>query len=387
MSDEDWPSFEDIELSDEYDWNEMKLKNLNLGIWIFDGLVSKPEISRNGFVSLGPEATNQTEFIAPLMGDFKADHGVVKLKTLFFSKIRFLSISNIRWLNMTLKNYPEIGNFSFGLDYDSKTRDFHFTYYDLPSNLTKEVKNELFVGISDAYRIKNRDLPFALIKNDEDFVHEYTRMPIDLDVIKPKTELLWTPLKTCMSFDNCFDCQKAIEMPQPCFWCPSLKKCTDGTDRLTPHRNRVGCTLELQSCHQDQFNPMMAYQRQKSLNYKKMNFELHKDKIVHEVKDNVHYSLRVESHTSHRYWHILDNVLQKEFIQSEVVIKTPFPVKLMGQDMEPLMVIQKEGFIYFKANENDNDPLKARLQFISPLRADFKIDKNQGSKVQKMDFV
>ena len=73
------------------------------------------------------------------------------------------------------------------------------------------------------------------------------------------------------------------------------------------------------------------------------------------------------------------NPFLREVTSSRIEFRQTFPVYLMNEEMEPMIVIQKEGFIYFKDFENDTNPIP--LKFISPLRADFEFKEDQDSKV------
>ena len=77
------------------------------------------------------------------------------------------------------------------------------------------------------------------------------------------------------------------------------------------------------------------------------------------------------------------NPFLRETTSSRIEFLQTFPVYLMNEEMEPMIVIQKEGSIYFKdfENENETDPIQSNLKFISPLRADFEFNEDQDSKV------
>ena len=63
------------------------------------------------------------------------------------------------------------------------------------------------------------------------------------------------------------------------------------------------------------------------------------------------------------------------------MFETPFPVSLMNEEMDRILVVQRQGFIYFKSDENDNDVVNPLLRFISPLRANFEIKPDLQSEV------
>ena len=90
----------------------------------------------------------------------------------------------------------------------------------------------------------------------------------------------------------------------------------------------------------------------------------------------------MESHTSDRYWYLLDsksNGVKEPGL--EIKVTPRFRLKIMDEVMEPVMVIKPEGFVHFKTRLDESDPLKARTRFISPLRANLEVDPSKNSTV------
>ena len=88
-------------------------------------------------------------------------------------------------------------------------------------------------------RIKNKDLPFSLHTDEEEYVHSYAKVDLldTVHMIGNFTTVELTPLRTCQDLQSCQECQKShSDIDYPCFWCPSLEKCTSGFDRITSQR-------------------------------------------------------------------------------------------------------------------------------------------------------
>ena len=136
--------------------------------------------------------------------------------------------------------------------------------------------------------------------------------PAVLNEIRSGTVISWLPVKTCMDFYDCNDCQEAIGFKVRCIWCPATGRCYSGRDKRWQNdqcldsltgRNIIG---KRHSCKNESTNSALEnYFNQREANYQKLNWNLHANRTIHQQKDNIHYDLKIKQHTSHIYWHIL----------------------------------------------------------------------------------
>ncbi|EDV27412.1 uncharacterized protein TRIADDRAFT_5497, partial [Trichoplax adhaerens] len=173
-------------------------------------------VATGGFLYVGSifhRSITSLQYIAPLMANFNVDSekgSSVKV----FDNGKSIAIT---WDNVTLFDSPESGRFKFQciINIDGKIM---FVYKTIPlppvniSNSSHAVK----VGISDALYIWHHGLGIVNI-------YEYHRILIDLRFLKSDSQILLSPLPTCLTASNCQSCfDPAIKFN--CRWCVALQR-------------------------------------------------------------------------------------------------------------------------------------------------------------------
>lgn len=222
----------------------------------------------------------------------------------------------------------------------------------------------------------------SLTSDQSDFLYEYHRANISASSILTKltsnTVIFWTPLKTCLDFNNCNDCQNALLDSTMCFWCNSSQKCTTGLDRGASNHD---CKISLNECPSISSPELLKSTQVLLKSFMNQTKKLHQMYVIHEKNDNTYYDLTVEMGIN-RYWEIMvDDVTEFPSDQEEVAFQIPFNVTLMGEKKGPVMVIMRDGFVTFQEDLSTKNWVAPMLEYIAPLRADFVLFEPHGSRI------
>jgi hypothetical protein len=174
-----------------------------------------------------------TQYIAPLMANFDtsiSNDSVVRYKDNGTS-------FTVVWERVPLQDRPKDGLFTFSVTlYD--TGDITFAYHSLPINIDNIVDDHhpVKIGLSDAYII-DKTIFFARRKT----IYEYHRVNFESQSIKNNTIILLNALPTCIQFTDCQNCITNTSHTFTCTWCPTLNRCSTGTDRKRQDWIQKGC--------------------------------------------------------------------------------------------------------------------------------------------------
>jgi hypothetical protein len=210
--------------------------------------------------------------------------------------------------------------------------------------------------------------------------------------IQNNTSIMWTPLKTCVKFDNCQDCQAAEGLEDVCYWCNSIQKCTSGLDRNRPKADKVKCVISMEPCQQFEDSKIII-NPDKIANYHQINEELHKFIATNLIRDDLQlYDSQLVQNNYHEHWDIMvgpgvQTLNQHLSTGRSVVLHLPFDFPLFGEVFNEV-IIGKEGIISLlnRLQHEIEDQFQfmdtVRLfKYIAPLRADFQLLDTYGSKV------
>ncbi|XP_075157780.1 plexin domain containing lethal (1) G0289 isoform X2 [Haematobia irritans] len=182
-------------------------------------------IATGGFIYTGDYVHSwlaATQYIAPLMANFDTS-----LSNDSFVRLNDTGSSfTVVWENVSLQDKQDVGKFTFSTTLH-KNGDIVFTYFSVPIliNAIQDDKHPVKVGLSDAY-IMDQDVGNARRKT----IYEYHRVSFGNAQITNSTIIYFTALPTCLQYTDCASCLNH-NTDFTCFWCPSAKRCSTGTDR------------------------------------------------------------------------------------------------------------------------------------------------------------
>ncbi|XP_063705486.1 plexin domain-containing protein 2 [Culicoides brevitarsis] len=192
-------------------------------------------VATGGFLYTGEHVHSwlaATQYIAPLMANFdtsKSNNSFVKYSdngTAF----------TVLWENVNLQDTEKNGTFTFSATL-YKNGDITFAYYSVPVSveaITSD-KHPVKVGLSDAYII-DRTIFFARRKT----IYEYHRINFEGMHIENGTLIYLQALDTCLNYTDCQTCVNAFP-DMNCMWCPTMNRCSTGTDRRRQEWLHKGC--------------------------------------------------------------------------------------------------------------------------------------------------
>lgn len=200
-----------------------------------------------------------TQYIAPLMANFDTSQNDQ-------AKIRYADNSTaliVEWEKVHLKARDTVSGqsseqfdgspFSFQVVLHSNG-DIVFAYKVIPLEITNigDKEHPVKVGLSDAYII-DRTIFFVRRKT----IYEYHRMDMKDHKIQNNSAIYFKALATCISKADCQSCIDTEVETEPdnqtsifstkhgknlgCMWCPKIKRCSDGMDRLRQTWLRNSC--------------------------------------------------------------------------------------------------------------------------------------------------
>lgn len=165
-----------------------------------------------------------TQYIAPLMANF--DTSISNSSFVRFGDNG--TAFTVLWENVSLQDRQDVGQFTFSVTLH-ESGDIVFAYYSLPMMIhtIQDDKHPVKIGLSDAYII-DKTIFFARRKT----IYEYHRVNFDGEDIANHTIITLTANPTC---HNLTDCEKCVNFDSnstfKCYWCPTLNRCSTGTDR------------------------------------------------------------------------------------------------------------------------------------------------------------
>uniref|UniRef100_A0A6B2ECC5 Putative extracellular protein tem7 n=1 Tax=Phlebotomus kandelakii TaxID=1109342 RepID=A0A6B2ECC5_9DIPT len=192
-------------------------------------------IATGGFLYTGEYVHSwlaATQYIAPLMANFDS-------RISDKSYVKYLdngTAFTVLWENLFLQDHDTKKPFTFSASLH-KTGDIVFAYYSVPVPIEaiRDEKHPVKVGLSDAY-ISDKTIFFARRKT----IYEYHRVSFNSDDIKNGTVVFLSAQPTCLSFTDCVSClTKLTEFK--CNWCPTVNRCSTGTDRQRHDWVQKGC--------------------------------------------------------------------------------------------------------------------------------------------------
>jgi len=229
--------------------------------------VSNITIATGGFLYTGDYVhawLAATQYIAPLMANFDTSQNDQ-------AKIRYADNGTaliVEWEKVHLKARDASGAvsdsangaspFSFQVVLHS-TGDIVFAYKDIPLEIKRigDKEHPVKVGLSDAYII-DRTIFFVRRKT----IYEYHRMDMKDNKIRSASAIYFKALATCISKSDCDSCiHTEVETVDGhesdynqnnvfstkrgknlgCMWCPIIKRCSDGMDRIRQTWLRSHC--------------------------------------------------------------------------------------------------------------------------------------------------
>lgn len=173
-----------------------------------------------------------TQYIAPLMANFDTSLGNDSFVRLSDNGTAFTVI----WENVSLQDKQDVGKFTFSATLH-QNGDIVFTYFNVPIfiHLIQDDKHPVKVGLSDAYII-DKVVYFTRRKT----IYEYHRVNFAKLDITNSTIIYLKALPTCLSYTDCASCVNH-NTTFPCAWCPTLNRCSTGTDRRMQEWLHKGC--------------------------------------------------------------------------------------------------------------------------------------------------
>ncbi|XP_067638787.1 plexin domain-containing protein 2 isoform X2 [Eurosta solidaginis] len=173
-----------------------------------------------------------TQYIAPLMANFDTS-----LSNESFVRIQDNGTAlTVVWEKVSLQDKQEVGKFTFSATLHS-TGDIVFIYYFVPIdiNAIQDDKHPVKVGLSDAYII-DKTVYYTRRKT----IYEYHRVNLSNNGISNATIIYLKALPTCLDYKDCAACSNH-NTAFDCAWCPTLNRCSTGTDRKKQDWQEKGC--------------------------------------------------------------------------------------------------------------------------------------------------
>uniref|UniRef100_A0A182PMS7 PSI domain-containing protein n=1 Tax=Anopheles epiroticus TaxID=199890 RepID=A0A182PMS7_9DIPT len=187
-------------------------------------------IASGGFLYTGDYVHSwlaSTQYIAPLMANF--DTG---LSNSSFVKYRDDGETfTVVWENVILQDRPNNGTFTFSVTLN-KSGDIVFAYKKIPISIQQIFENPSMknhpvkIGLSDAYIIDK-----TIMRTKQKTIYEYHRVNFGQTEVQNNTIITLTALPTCFSFKDCESCITHDGADFECLWCPTINRCSTGTDR------------------------------------------------------------------------------------------------------------------------------------------------------------
>ncbi|GAB0100567.1 Plexin domain-containing protein [Sergentomyia squamirostris] len=192
-------------------------------------------IATGGFLYTGEYVHSwlaATQYIAPLMANFDS-----RLSNKSF--VKYLdngTAFTVLWENLYLQDHETEKPFTFSASLH-KTGDIVFAYYSVPMPIEaiRDEKHPVKVGLSDAY-ISDKTIFFARRKT----IYEYHRVTFESNDIKNGTVVFLSAQPTCLSLIDCVSCLTKLGSFK-CNWCPTVNRCSTGTDRQRHDWVQKGC--------------------------------------------------------------------------------------------------------------------------------------------------
>ncbi|XP_055716973.1 plexin domain-containing protein 1 isoform X2 [Phlebotomus papatasi] len=192
-------------------------------------------IATGGFLYTGEYVHSwlaATQYIAPLMANFDSRMSDKSFVKYLDNGTAF----TVLWENIYLQDHPTEMPFTFSASLH-KTGDIVFAYYSVPMPIEaiRDEKHPVKVGLSDAY-ISDKTIFFARRKT----IYEYHRVSFASDDIKNGTVIFLSAQPTCLSYTDCVSCLTKLSSFK-CYWCPTVNRCSTGTDRQRHDWVQKGC--------------------------------------------------------------------------------------------------------------------------------------------------
>ncbi|XP_036345722.1 plexin domain-containing protein 2-like [Rhagoletis pomonella] len=173
-----------------------------------------------------------TQYIAPLMANFDtslSDESFVRIKD---NGTAFTVI----WEKVSLQDKQDVGKFTFSATLH-KNGNIVFIYYYVPIdiNAIQDDKHPVKVGLSDAYIIDK-----TVFYTRRKTIYEYHRINLSNTGISNATIIYLQALPTCLDYKDCAACSNH-KTSFDCTWCPTLNRCSTGTDRKKQEWQQKGC--------------------------------------------------------------------------------------------------------------------------------------------------
>uniref|UniRef100_A0A2M4ABV6 Putative extracellular protein tem7 n=1 Tax=Anopheles triannulatus TaxID=58253 RepID=A0A2M4ABV6_9DIPT len=196
-------------------------------------------IASGGFLYTGDYVHSwlaSTQYIAPLMANFDTA----------LSDKSFVKYSDdgqtftVVWENVYLQDRPNNGSFTFSVMLN-KSGDIVFAYKKIPIDIQQIIdnpstKHPVKIGLSDAYIIDK-----TIIRTKQKTIYEYHRVNFGQSEVRNGTIITLTALPTCFSFNDCGSCILHAGADFKCLWCPTINRCSTGTDRKRQDWVQKGC--------------------------------------------------------------------------------------------------------------------------------------------------
>lgn len=192
-------------------------------------------VATGGFLYTGEHVHSwlaATQYIAPLMANFDTSQ----------SNDSFVKYSDngtaftVLWEKVNLQDNARNGTFTFSATL-FKNGDITFAYYSVPVDVQAihNDKHPVKVGLSDAYII-DKTIFFARRKT----IYEYHRVNFESGHIGNDTLIFLQAQITCLNYTDCQSCTEAYSELN-CLWCPTINRCSTGTDRQRQEWLHKGC--------------------------------------------------------------------------------------------------------------------------------------------------
>ncbi|XP_044267904.1 plexin domain-containing protein 1 [Tribolium madens] len=189
-------------------------------------LIKNVTIATGGFLYTGDYVHSwlaATQYIAPLMANFDTSIS----NDSYIKYIDNGTAFTVEWEKVVLQDRANQGEFTFQTTL-YKNGDIVFVYKNVPlfiKNITDD-HHPVKVGLSDAYII---DRTIFLVRRKT--IYEYHRINFVKGDIRNGTVIYLTALPTCLQNEDCLSCVTRKVSTFQCFWCPIIKRCSNGVDR------------------------------------------------------------------------------------------------------------------------------------------------------------
>lgn len=214
---------------------------LNFTFIFYGHEVDSITVATGGFLYMSDflhDRLTYSQYIAPLMANFGTE-------SLNQSHIHYSGNDTsftVWWENVTLRDYPSAGQFSFQATLFKNGRiAFVYDSIPVPIGSIPSQFHSVRAGLSDAYYFDE----VTSAGYTERKISEYNRVTVSVTVIGNRSVVVIEPLPTCIQQKSCSSClTAATTLPFACQWCPQLKRCSDGFDRKRQQWLNYGCNNE-----------------------------------------------------------------------------------------------------------------------------------------------